>query len=99
VRGRELHPVTVDEEVAVVGTENACDRLDERRLAGAVVADERYDLSGVHREIDAAEGDDAAEPLPHASQPEKRRDVSLAGGGEKRHRRRHWVPWVSGSGS
>ena len=32
------------------------DALDERRLAGAVVPDERHDLAGAHLEVDVREG-------------------------------------------
>ena len=35
---------------------DAGDALDERRLAGAVVADERHDLAGAHLEVDVRQG-------------------------------------------
>ena len=52
---------------------HAGDRLDERRLAGAVVADERDHLTGVDFEVDAGEGLVRAERLAHALQREERR--------------------------
>src|SRR4029453_17223566 len=49
--------------LAAVGRVDADERLDERRLAGAVVADERDDLLGIDREVRAVEGLTAAERL------------------------------------
>jgi len=42
---------------------DAGEDLDERRLAGAVVADERDDLARVHVEVDVGERGDRAEML------------------------------------
>ena len=42
--------------------------LDQRRLAGAVVADQRHDLAGVDVEIDVGQGRDGAEVLGDAAQ-------------------------------
>ena len=53
-------------DLAGVGLVDPAQRLDQRALAGAVVADERDDLAGVHRQRDAGERLDAAEPLDDA---------------------------------
>ena len=45
--------------------DDAAERLDQRRLAGAVLAEQREDLAGVEIERDAAQRRDAAEPLDH----------------------------------
>ena len=46
---------------------DAGDRLDERRLAGAVVADQGDHLAGVDLEVDARERPDGAEALGDAA--------------------------------
>jgi len=46
------------------------DDLDQRRLAGAVVAEQTDDLPGPQREVDVVEHLDAAERLPDAAQLE-----------------------------
>ena len=55
---------------------HAGDGLDERRLAGAVVADEGDHLTGVDFEVDAGEGLQSTEPLAHALEREKVRSLS-----------------------
>ena len=51
----------------------AGDDLDQRRLAGAVVAEERDDLAAIDVEADAAQRLDRAEMLGDAVEPEQRR--------------------------
>src|SRR5262245_21295558 len=46
-----------------VKRQDAGDRTRERRLAGAVVADETDDLARVHAELEAVQRDRRAEPL------------------------------------
>ena len=46
-----------------VGGVQACHHLDERGLAGAVLAEQRMDLTGLHREPDALERMDPVEAL------------------------------------
>ena len=55
--------LALEEDLAAVGRVDADKRLDQRRLAGAVVADERDDLLGKDREVRAVERLDAAERL------------------------------------
>ena len=68
---RDLLPVRVH--LALVHRVDPGDALDERRLAGAVVADERHDLAGPHLEVDVVEREDRAEALRDASRLEPRR--------------------------
>ena len=67
VRG-VLRPVDVDrraleEDLAAVDRVDAGDALDQRRLAGAVVADERHDLAGGDVEVHLVQRLDRAEGL------------------------------------
>src|SRR3954470_23726921 len=57
----QLDRLALEDDLAGVGLVHAGQRLDQRRLAGAVVADERDDLAGVDGEARAAQGADAAE--------------------------------------
>jgi hypothetical protein len=45
-RAVDLDLAALEEDLPVVGLVGSRDRLDQRRLAGAVVADERDDLAG-----------------------------------------------------
>ena len=49
------------------------DPLDQRRLTGAVVADERHDLAGAYFEVDLVERVDGAERFRHPRAREQRR--------------------------
>ena len=51
----------------------------ERRLAGAVFADQRVDLAGVQVEVDAVDGRNGAEALADAAQREDRFAHSFTG--------------------
>ena len=64
-----------------VGSTSAGDALDQRRLAGAVRADDAVHLAGPHVEVDAAEGADAGVLLDQTADLE---DV-----GRLRHGRAH----------
>ena len=55
VRRREAHRLAVEPQLALVERERAGDRLDERRLARAVLAHERVHLAGEHAEVDAVD--------------------------------------------
>ena len=59
--------LAVDRDRPGVGGLRAGERLDQRRLAGAVVADERDDLAGVDLEVDVLERRHAAEALREPS--------------------------------
>ena len=68
-----LRPVDVDllaleEDLAAVGRVRAGDALDQRRLPGPVVPDERHHLAVPHLEVDVAQGLDRAERLRDAAE-------------------------------
>ena len=52
---REAHQLAVEPQLALVEREGAGDRLDEGRLAGAVLAHERVHLAREHAEVDAVD--------------------------------------------
>ena len=52
--------------IVAVGID-AAQNLHQRRLAGAVLADQRMDLPRLHREVDVAQGLDAGKALAHAA--------------------------------
>jgi hypothetical protein len=59
----DLDLLALEDDLAAVRLVRPGDRLDERGLAGAVVADERNDLRGVDLEVDVGERLDRAEAL------------------------------------
>ena len=71
----DLRLVALDEDRPGVGQVRPRDALDQRRLAGAVVADERHDLAGVHLEVDVRQRLHGAEALRDAAQLEDRLSV------------------------
>ena len=66
-----VDPVELDA-AAVRGLE-AADEVEDRRLAGAVRADEPEDLALVQRQVDVAHRGDAAEPLAQSAYLQRRR--------------------------
>ena len=67
-RSPDPHLPTVEDDGAAVRPVGSGDDLDERRLAGAVVADETDDLPGVGLEVDIGEGlhrPEALRDAPH----------------------------------
>ena len=81
--GHRLHaPVTaaplalraaLELDVAAVGRVDACEQLDQRRLARAVFAEQCEDLAGPHVERDAVDGLGAAEAFADVAELEQRR--------------------------
>ena len=63
VRLAEATRLAVDDDLAGVGMHGAREHLDQRRLAGAVVADDGHDLARADREVDAVDGHDRAVAL------------------------------------
>jgi hypothetical protein len=51
---------------ALIGSDRACHDLDQRRLAGAVLAEQRVHAAGANGEIGAAQGDDPAVGLANS---------------------------------
>ena len=82
----ERQPPPSPRELAAVGRDDAGQDLEERRLAGAVLADERVASPAATAEADAAQRADGAERLPdvvelepwHASMLPDRRDAREA---------------------
>ena len=73
-RHRERHVDAVQPQLAArLGLVVAGEDLDERRLAGAVLAQQRDDLAGVDRDVDAAERLEGAEALGEVPRLERRR--------------------------
>src|SRR5919206_150926 len=62
----------LEQDLAAVDGVDAGDALDQRRLAGTVVADQRGHLPRVDREIDVVEDVDRAEPLVQLADLEDR---------------------------
>ena len=60
---------------ALVGSVDALQDAHQRRLSGAVAADDGVDRSRRDSEIDAIVGDDRAEPARHAARAETNRDA------------------------
>ncbi|MDQ1175907.1 hypothetical protein QE416_000643 [Microbacterium sp. SORGH_AS 421] len=66
----DLDVLAEPDDLALVGAVDARERLDESRLARAVLAQHAVHLSGDDVEIDTAQGADAGEGLGHASDGE-----------------------------
>ena len=64
----EAHLPAVDADRALVGPLHPVEDLHQRRLAGAVLADEGVDGAGAHAQVDVAVGDHAREALGDAGQ-------------------------------
>src|SRR6185295_20322664 len=71
-RRAEAHRDAVEPDLAGIGRLQACDDLDQRRLAGTVLADQRVDCPGRDIERDVSQGLYAAEALADADQAEAR---------------------------
>jgi len=91
VRRREpVQEAAAEANAAPVEGEETADQVEERRLPGAVGADDRPDLSRKDLEADAGDGDDAAELLPDVTDFEERTGhaTPLVGAGGARATRR-----------
>src|ERR1700712_574545 len=66
-RTAEMDRLSIEQPLALVGRDRAAEHLDQRALAGAVIADDSHHLAVAQLEIDAAEGGDMAEPLDDAA--------------------------------
>ena len=74
----DLDLLALEEHAPFVGQLDAGDRLDQGGLAGAVVADDRHDLTCVQVEVDVLERLNLAEALADALGLQKRR-IAVAG--------------------
>src|SRR5439155_22887508 len=71
--GRHVGDIlAVEPDRALRRRQHAGDEIEQRRLAGAVGADQTDDLAAADRDRDVAVGDEAAEPLPDATSFEER---------------------------
>ena len=75
-----LGEVAVDVDLPGGRRVDAGDQLDQGGLAGAVVADQRDDLTAVQGQAEVGDRHDAAELLAHVVEPQ-RRNVGLGLGG------------------
>ena len=75
-RAADLHRPAVDPNVAGVLAVCAAEDLHQRRLPGAVFAEQHVDVARLQRQVDAVERDDAGERLADAPHLEDRRAVS-----------------------
>ena len=66
--------VAVEQDLALVGRGQPVEDVHERRLAGAVLAEQGVDLAGTDLEVDAVVGDDARVALRDAAHLERRGD-------------------------
>ena len=80
-RRREHERLTVEQHLAGGELVHAGERLGQRRLAGAVFADDGVDFAVLQREVDILDGGDAAEFLGRLAQLEDRAHVGRAPGG------------------
>ena len=69
---RKCADLAVDGDRALVGALHPVEDLHERRLAGAVLADDGVDRAGADPEVHVAVGHDAGEPLDDAGQLDRR---------------------------
>src|SRR2546430_8071302 len=69
VRWAAAHPLPADQHVSAVGLEMAGQHIDERRLAGAIRADQPEEVALGDDEVHGVVGDDAPEPLDEAHAP------------------------------
>jgi hypothetical protein len=72
LRRRHLDLLAFEEHLAALCGLHAVHRLDQRGLAGAVVADQRDDLAAVNLEVDVGQRLDGAEALGDPPQREER---------------------------
>ena len=62
--------LAVEPDLALVGRVEPVEDAHQRRLAGAVLAEQRVDLAAAQVEVDAVVGDDGAEALRDPAQLE-----------------------------
>jgi hypothetical protein len=70
--------LAVDQDLALGRLMHARERLDQRRFAGAVVAEQAHHLARVHLHRDAVERDHRAEALDDLPQLHQRRRAAIA---------------------
>ena len=78
-RSTHGHRLSVQQDLALVGTGEAVEDVHEGGLAGAVLAQERMDLAGAHVQVDVVVRDDARISLGDAAHLESRHDHRSVG--------------------
>ena len=73
----EVHALAVEADLPLVRLQCSRERLDQCRLAGAVVADDREDLARVELEVGPVQRDDVSVALDDPARLEDRRDGVL----------------------
>src|ERR1700722_16767460 len=73
LRGAEMHDLAVQADLALVRSDGSRQRLDEARLAGAVITDDREDLARIEIEIRLVERDHPSIAFDEAARREDRR--------------------------
>ena len=76
-RARDRDAASVQPDLAAVGLINAGDDFDQRRLAGAVLAEQRMDFAGIKRKRNVLQRLRGVEPLGDAADIENRRVALL----------------------
>ena len=67
----------VEDDLALVGREDAVDHLDQRRLSGAVLAEQRVDLAGLDAQVDVVVRAHAGKGLADADELEPRGSLDV----------------------
>ena len=88
LRRREADRLAVPAQAAVVGRVDAGQHIDQRRLAGAVLADQRMDFAAADRQVQAAQRRDAREALADPHDIELHRRIMPARSGRSPAHRR-----------
>ena len=89
LRAADRPLLAVDQDLAAVGLVEAVEDVHQRRLAGAVLADDAVDRAGRDDEVDRPVGVDGAEPLVDPAQLDRR--------GQRPRQRRHVAAGVTAS--
>ena len=76
----DSHTVVVPRDRAAVGRDEAGEDVQQRALAGAVLADQRVHFARIEREVDAVQRDGRAEALGNAAQLEDHFRYCSSGG-------------------
>jgi hypothetical protein len=74
----------VEQDLAGIGADDAGQDLDQRRLAGPVLAEQRQNLAPVELEVDGVAGERAAEALGDPAKRQDRPGAARGCGGDRR---------------
>ena len=91
--------LAIDEDLALVRLQQPEQDVHQRRLAGAVLADDRVDLAALDGEVHILVGDERAEPLGDRFQLDGERHGWIRGGNSGDGRDRSRIPWGGPGGA